>query len=329
MNPKVSIVVPCYNGSQFIDSFMQSIFLLNYDNIQLIITDDGSTDDSYLKIKMYEGQLREKGIDFILLHKENGGQPSAFNLGIQYATGKYVSWPDIDDHMHPDFIEKKVKFMEAHDAVDFLLSKSAIVPLSDKNKILGYTWPEKITDNSILVDRTLRNYKCWFEPGAYFARLESLDHFIAGRHIYDECGSWTGPQFQIVFPFFYKGNIGYLDECLYDYYIHDGQHHVQVKTKADLIRKNEETRKVLIATIESLNASSEASMIQTIEERIVRSETIQAFSFNDKEWFFTAYNKLDKKILTHKDKIRYLMMKYSYLYSLYKFYRKNKINPLG
>lgn len=329
MNPKVSLVVPCYNGSLFIESFMQSVFCIKYDNIQLIVTDDGSSDDSYAKLKLYEDTLREIGIDYILLHKENGGQPSAFNLGIQYATGKYVAWPDIDDRMHPDFIEKKVKYMEEHSEVDFLLSKSAIVPLSDKNKILGYTWPDRITDNSILIDRALHNYKCWFEPGAYFARLDSMDKFIVGRHIYDDCGCWTGSQFQIVFPFFYKGNIGYLDECLYDYFIHDKQHHVQVKEKFDLIRKNEETKKGIIATIKSLEAPNEFSMLQIIEERIVRSETIQAFSINDKEWFFTNYNKLNKSAITKKDKIRYYMMKYSCLYYLYMLYQRIKKNPLG
>lgn len=329
MNPKVSLVVPCYNGSQFIDNFMKSIFDLKYDNIQLIITDDGSTDDSYHKIKAYESEITKKGIEFLLLHKENGGQPSAFNCGVKYATGKYVAWPDIDDRMHPNFIKRKVEYMEAHPDIDFLLSRSAIVPLNNPTKVLGYTWPEKITDNKVLVDRTLRGYRSWFEPGAYFARLDSMDSFLKDRHIYEESGSWTGAQFQIVLPFFYKGRIGYVDECLYDYYIHDRQHHILVKDKDKLIRKNIEIKKVLTATIKNLNSPNEEEMLKIIEERMVRSEMIQAFGLRDKEWFFEVYCKMGPQMLTKKDKMRYFMMKNSFFYFFYELYKKIHTNHLA
>lgn len=329
MNPKVSLVVPCYNGSKFIDNFMKSLLELNYDNIQLIITDDGSKDDSYEKLLNYEPQLVNNGIEYIVLHKENGGQPSAFNYGIEKATGKYVAWPDIDDRMHPDFLNKKVEYMEMNPNVDFLLSKSAIVPLNEPNKVLGYTWPKRITDNSSLVDRTLRDYDSWFEPGAYFAKMESLDKFIPNRHIYDACGTWSGPQIQIVLPFFYKGKIGYLDECLYDYYIHENQHHSQVRDKERLKRKNIEIKNVLVATIKSINAKDENQMLSIVDERMIRSETLHAFRLKDKDWFIESYSKFDDYMISSKDKLRYYIIRNKLLSGLYELYKLVKRNPLG
>lgn len=93
MSEKVSIVTPCFNGESYIDRYMKTIFNLEYDNIQLIIVDDGSTDGSYKKLKQYSDSLAEHNIEYILVSKKNEGQSAAFNCGVKRATGKYLVWP--------------------------------------------------------------------------------------------------------------------------------------------------------------------------------------------------------------------------------------------
>lgn len=329
MSEKVSIVTPCYNGEAYIKNYMKSVLQLEYDNIQLIIVDDGSTDNSYEELKKYKNEMQQHNIEFILLHKENGGQPSAINCGVKYATGKYLVWPDIDDNMHYDFLKCKVEYMETHPEIDFLLSKSAIVPLNNPQKIYGYTWPEKITDSKELFYRVVNDRKCWFEPGAYMARLSSFDKFIPNRHIYDECGRWSGPQTQITMPFFYYGKVGYLDKCLYDYYIHDKQDHNKYKDKDKLKQKSIEVKKMLTATVKSLHTSEEEKILKMIDERIIRTESVIAFQYEDLEWFLEEYKKFDKSEKNLKDKLRYIIIKNQIINKMYRFYLKVNKNKMA
>lgn len=326
MNCIVSIVTPCYNGSRFIDLYMKSIMEQTYHNIELIVIDDGSKDNSFEKLKRWKEKLESKGIKYILRHKENGGQPSAINEGMKYATGKYITWPDIDDFMHSDYIEKKTEFMEKNSNVDFLISKSAVIRLSEPNHILSYTWPKYIADNKELMNRILKDENIWYEPGAFMAKLSSFDKFIKNRKIYDKCGVWSGPQTQILMPFFYKGKIGYLNECLYDYYLHDTQDHCKVKNKEDLLFKYKEVEKMLIATIKALKADKnlEERMISIIKERIIRTQSCIAFQREDKEWFLSVYKDFKSEQITMKDRIRYYIIKYRSVSFLFKEFRKIK-----
>ena len=332
MEPLVSIVTPCYNGENFIDNYMRSILGQTYKNIELILVDDGSTDNSYRKIMSWEERMKSMGICFRHLQKENGGQPTAINAGIKLASGKYISWPDIDDRMHADYIEKKVRYMESNPECDFLISQSAIVKLNEPDKILGYTWTKAPEENVTMVNRLLNDRDVWFEPGAFFAKMTSFDKFIENRTIYDACGIWSGPQTQILMPFFYYGRIGYLKECLYDYHIHGGQDHSKIKSKADVVKRCEEVRKMLIATIKALNVSEseERRMISIAEERMIRTEEIIAFQQNDRNWFLEAYGRLSQKQIAGKDRIRFLIMKNRIVHMLYQLslslhFRKNYI----
>jgi len=326
MECMVSIVTPCYNGSRFIDLYMKGIMEQTYHNIELIIIDDGSVDNSFEKLKNWKEKLKHKGIKYILLHKENGGQPSAINEGMKYASGKYVTWPDIDDLMHKDYIEKKTEFMEKNQDIDLVISKSAVIRLSDPAHILSYTWPERVVDNKELMKRILKDENIWYEPGAFMARLNSFDKFIQNRKIYEQCGVWSGPQTQILMPFFYKGKIGYLNECLYNYYLHDKQDHCKVKSREDFDFKYKEVEKMLIATIKSLGADkiSEQRMIYTIKERIIRTQCCVAFQREDREWFMSIYKQFEKKQITIKDKFRYYIIKYRLICLLFKVFRKIK-----
>ncbi|EPM73076.1 glycosyl transferase family protein, partial [Pseudomonas syringae pv. theae ICMP 3923] len=87
--PMVSIVAPCYNAERFLDAAIQSIFAQDYENFEVIIVDDGSTDNS---IAMLES-LQER-YPFQLYRQANQGVSAALNHGLQYAKGVYLSTPD-------------------------------------------------------------------------------------------------------------------------------------------------------------------------------------------------------------------------------------------
>lgn len=97
---KVSIVVPVYNMGDKIETCVQSLIKQTYENIEIILVDDGSKDDSY----QYCLQLAEKDARIVALHTENKGSGPARNYGIDHASGRYIYFPDADDYIEPSAI---------------------------------------------------------------------------------------------------------------------------------------------------------------------------------------------------------------------------------
>ena len=99
---KVSIIVPVYNVEKYIERCISSLVNQTLDDIEIIIVNDGSTDNSERIIKKYEKKY--KNVKYYT--KENGGMSSARNYGLKYASGVYISFVDSDDYIEEDMIEK-------------------------------------------------------------------------------------------------------------------------------------------------------------------------------------------------------------------------------
>lgn len=90
---KLSIVIPVYNVEQYLQSCVQSVLAQTYQDLQVILVDDGSTDSSGILCD----QLAQQDSRIQVVHKENGGLSSARNAGLKVATGDYVAFLDSDD----------------------------------------------------------------------------------------------------------------------------------------------------------------------------------------------------------------------------------------
>ena len=99
---KISIIVPVYNVEKYVDNCISSILNQSYKNIELIIIDDKSTDDSYEIISKYS----KKAI--ILQNKKNSGLSYTRNVGLDKATGDYISFIDSDDYIPENFYEELI-----------------------------------------------------------------------------------------------------------------------------------------------------------------------------------------------------------------------------
>lgn len=107
--PLVSIIIPLYNGSNYVEQAIQSALAQTYKNIEIIIVNDGSTDDGAGKT------VCEKYSDKVVyFEKENGGCASALNYGIKRANGDFISWLSHDDLYHSEKIERQVELYEKH-----------------------------------------------------------------------------------------------------------------------------------------------------------------------------------------------------------------------
>src|SRR5580704_12345883 len=110
MSVKVSVVMVVLNGEKFIGEAIQSILAQTYDNYELIVVDDGSTDGT--------GQLVDSFADRLSLqyvrHESPQGIAPSMNDGVRHATGDLISFLDHDDGWLPEFLATQVKYLEVH-----------------------------------------------------------------------------------------------------------------------------------------------------------------------------------------------------------------------
>lgn len=101
-DPLVSVVIPNFNYGKYLGKAIESVVSQTFDNLEIIVVDDGSTDNSLEVAGMYAKQI-------LLLRKENGGVSSARNLGIQHSTGSFVCFLDADDFWEKNKIELQLQ----------------------------------------------------------------------------------------------------------------------------------------------------------------------------------------------------------------------------
>lgn len=117
MKIKVSVIVPVYNVEKFIDKCLNSLVNQTLKEIEIIVVNDGSPDNSQKIIDEYVKKYPDKIKSFI---KENGGQGSARNMGMEKAVGEYISFVDSDDWLDLDTLEK-MYFLAKKDKSDIVI----------------------------------------------------------------------------------------------------------------------------------------------------------------------------------------------------------------
>lgn len=104
--PKISIVIPAYNASNYLAEAIDSALAQTYDNVEIIVVNDGSKDDGAT-----ERVALSYGDKIRYFNKENGGSSSALNVGIANMTGEWFSWLSHDDLYSPDKLKRQIEYM--------------------------------------------------------------------------------------------------------------------------------------------------------------------------------------------------------------------------
>ena len=154
LNNTVSIIVPIYNKEKYLEKCLDSILGQTYRDLEIILVDDGSTDNSLAICQRYA----EKDPRIKIYHKPNGGVSSARNLGLEKSTGKYISFVDPDDFIHSEFIERLEMMLVQSDAEIAYCKMLDVWEGSDVEHI------PQITDKVYILDA--RRYD-WFTSAAH------------------------------------------------------------------------------------------------------------------------------------------------------------------
>lgn len=109
--PLVSVIIPVYNVEKYLTRCLESVIAQTYSNLEIILVDDGSTDNSGKVCDKYQ----ENDSRIKIIHKINGGQSDARNVGIDKACGEYIAFVDSDDWITKDYIESMYSLMITND----------------------------------------------------------------------------------------------------------------------------------------------------------------------------------------------------------------------
>ena len=217
MNSLVSIIMPCYNSEKYLDMSIGSIYDQDYDNIELIIVNDGSTDGSEDKILEWKDKFITRGYSLQYINQTNQGQGAAVSNGLKYITGKYLTLLDSDDYLYPNSVSLRAAFLDRNDDYSGVRSNGYYVKNGQRRVFITDENEKNITD--LFTALTLGKTNNW--AGTYMLRTEVLFASYPDRNIFS---SRLGQNFQLLLPVSYKRKFGYIDEPLMDYYLYDNSH---------------------------------------------------------------------------------------------------------
>ena len=174
-NPLISVVIPVYNGVQYLQKCVDSVLAQTYTNLEIILVDDGSTDESFQMCD--ELARREQRIRAI--HQVNGGISAARNTGIKAAKGEYISFIDQDDWVEPAFLETLWTMAHKYQAPIAVVGRYVIRPNETKQKnILPSHETEKLISTSNHTFTAQQSVKMTFAPYGGFVTNKLFHNFL-------------------------------------------------------------------------------------------------------------------------------------------------------
>lgn len=151
---KVSVIIPTYNRADLLPMTVESVFAQTYKNYEIIIVDDGSTDNTKEIVEPY---LSKSNIRYF--YQENRKQASARNNGIRNSEGEYIAFLDSDDLWHPEKLDLQVKVLEEHPEVGLVYSNQSLLQEDSSKDEVRYP-PGVLKSGNIFKDLLIRKFYC-------------------------------------------------------------------------------------------------------------------------------------------------------------------------
>ncbi len=210
-NPLVSIILPVYNGAAYLAEAIESIITQTYQNLEIIILNDGSTDASQAIISSFNDHR------IIAIQQDNIGLAETLNKGIKLAKGEYMARQDADDISLPDRIQKQINYLQSHPEILVLGTRAKI--FKDQGQYIGehkHALNAAELHFDILFENPFVHSSIMFKK----IHIEKLGYYNTDRSYFEDWELWS--------RFVEIGNIGNLKSNLVEY-----RHHEQGLSKSD------------------------------------------------------------------------------------------------
>lgn len=206
--PLVSVIIPVYNGGNYLRQAIDSVINQTYPNIEIIVVNDGSHDDGET-----EKIATSYGEKIIYLKKENGGVSSALNFGIRQMRGKFFSWLSHDDRYLPSKIESQVSFLLSNPSVDLVYGNYELLEGANTDAFC-------VTAN--------RDFPSIYPIFHLFRRQTNICTCLIKKNLFDKIGlfkeqSQTTQDYEFLFDAFRYFECRYLNQTFVQTRIHDSQ----------------------------------------------------------------------------------------------------------
>lgn len=221
MASKVTVITPIYNGEKYIEQYIYTLAAQTYSSVELIIVNDGSTDQSLSLINEKKKILEEKGWQIKVLTQKNQGAAAAVNKALKEVTGDYLMLFDVDDILMPDNIKAKALFLDENPDYGMVRHNGYMVnedDLNNQSQLFVMSEEEKKKE-WIFDDLVYARINNW--SASYMLRFSFFVLQNPGLEIYI---SQYGQNLQPMLPMarFYK--TGFIDQPLMKYIIYRRSH---------------------------------------------------------------------------------------------------------
>ncbi|HEY9704612.1 MAG TPA: glycosyltransferase family A protein [Allocoleopsis sp.] len=174
MKPLVSVIIPVYNGAKFLKDAIANVKSQNYHPLEIIIVDDGSTDETAIIAQSFGEQI-------IYIYQENKKAASARNKGLKIAKGELMAFLDVDDLWSENKLNQQVKYLETNTDIEVVTGLLQRVVIDENKQIL-----EEFDEKSLTVSCSTALYRKYvFEKVGYFDEVlkqnEDTDLFMRLR----------------------------------------------------------------------------------------------------------------------------------------------------
>ena len=302
--PLVSVISPCYNVELYIERFLDSLIAQTYKNLEIILVNDGSTDNTGEIIKKYIPKLKAEAYKVLYLEQNNQGQSAAINNALKHVTGKYLTWPDPDDWFSPESIATRVDFLEQRPDIGLVRCNAEII---DERTLKTLGFFEKSCNAPCIISEffdKLVSSNTWFGAMCCMIRMDYFDKAVPDREIYVEKNA--GQNWQMILPIAQKYPCWQLPDILAYYLVRENSHSHSASSFEHLLSYSNMCENVLHYTLSRLNASK--SLIDSIHSKY----TIQRLEYS------RNHANLKQRIYCYLEAINYITSPYQKILMLFK-----------
>lgn len=177
--PRVSIIIPTYNRADFLPESVGSVLAQTFRNFEILIVDDGSTDNTREILKSYLSDVRIK-----YFYQENQGQSVARNLALKHARGEFICFLDSDNAWFPEKLSEQLSIMDSHPEIDIVYGDAVTIDefgneISRQNmkRYSGLIAKYMVKDNIVSMNTTMARYRCFVELGGMSGKRRVADDY--------------------------------------------------------------------------------------------------------------------------------------------------------
>lgn len=277
-NPKVSIIIPVYNGENYLKNAIDSALAQTYKNIEIIVVNDGSRDNTEKIIKSYGNKIK-------YIKKENGGVSTALNLAIKNMSGEYFSWLSHDDIIKENKIQTQINFLQSYSESNIILYSDFDL-IDEKNNVTGNV----IKDHNELINKP--------EYALLMGAINGITLIIPKR-AFDDCGIfdeklYCTQDYDMWYRMFEKYKFIHQKEILASSRIHENQ---ETNRNPKVLSEGNE---LWIKLIENIDKNTKI--------RLEGSEYkfyLKMYNFLKNSQYYSTVNYLKKKLKNLKEDIDY------------------------